>query len=71
MKYLKSLLKKNIFSTINFRIFIYLFLYNNFTLLYIYNLLNFIYQILRVYNFKRFQKKMIRHYFFKKIYSFH
>ncbi len=48
---------KDIFSTINLRIFTYLFLYNNFTLSYIHNSLYFIYRTLRVHNFNRFQKK--------------
>ncbi len=48
---------KNIFSTINLRIFTYLFLYNNFTLSHIHNSLYFIYRTLRVHNFNRSQKK--------------
>jgi hypothetical protein len=62
---------KNIFSTINFRIFTYLSLYNNFTLSHIHNSLYFIYRTLRVHNFNRFQKKMtIRRYSKKIICSF-
>jgi hypothetical protein len=48
---------RNIFSTINLRIFTYLFLYNNFTLSHIHNSLYLIYRILRVHNFNRFQKR--------------
>jgi hypothetical protein len=48
---------KNIFSTINLRIFIYLSLYNNFTLSHIHNSLYFICRTLRAHNSNRFQKK--------------
>jgi hypothetical protein len=48
---------KNIFSTINFRIFIYLSLYKNFTLSHIHNSLYFICRTLRDHNFNRFQKR--------------
>ncbi len=48
---------KNIFSTINLRIFTYLSLYNNFTLSYIHNSLYFIYRTLRAHNSNRFQKR--------------
>jgi hypothetical protein len=48
---------KDIFSTINFRIFTYLFLYNNFTLSHIHNSLYLICRTLRAHNFNRFQKR--------------
>ncbi len=48
---------KDIFSTINFRISTYLFLYNNFTLSYIHNSLYLIYRTLRAHNSNRSQKK--------------
>ncbi len=48
---------RNIFSTINLRIFTYLSLYNNFTLSHIHNSLYFIYRTLRAHNFNHSQKK--------------
>jgi hypothetical protein len=50
-EYLKNLLVKNIFLTINLRIFTYLSLYNNFTLSHIHSSLYLIYRTLRVHSF--------------------
>ncbi len=48
---------RNIFLTINLRIFTYLFLYNNFTLSHIHNSLYFICWTLQAHNSNRFQKR--------------
>jgi hypothetical protein len=67
LEYLKYLLVKNIFSTINLRISTYLSLYNNFTLSHIHNSLYLICRTLRAHNFNRSQKKVTIRRYSKKI----
>ncbi len=66
-EYLRNLLVKDIFSTINLRIFTYLSLYNIFTLSHIHNSLYLICRTLRAHNFNRSQKEMTIRRYSKKI----